>query len=198
MQPFMPDVERLPPPPEGSRCGPVEHRLLEVEALQQREEPEPEHEQERGLPRAPAAAAQVEGRNEERHAGGHGQGVEERHDLDRLELKQEVVAPGDVRRQRRKQVDEPDCKGDAPGERRQPVGAASLTQRRGAAVQSDPPGGSVPLGRDEVTPVLEDQPAARRCHEQRHEREVPGTRCPPDEVHGEYREPEVPLVDAAA
>ncbi len=108
------------------------------------------------------------------------------------------MAPGDVRRQRREQVDEPDREGEAPRERRQAVRPSIPTQRRRAAVQPDPPGIGVPVTGNEIAPVLEDQPAAGRCQERGHEGEVPGTACPPTEDDGQDRDPEVPLVDPAA
>ena len=196
MQPLVPDVERVSSPPQNRRGRPVEQRLLEVEALHEREGAEPEHEQEGDLPCAPAAAAQVEGGDDERDAGGHRQRVEQWDRVDRLDLQEQVVAPGDVRGQRREQVDEPDRESNGSGQRGQPFGSAHRAQRRGPPVEPEAPGGGVPLGRSDVAPVLEYEVAARSDNEQRSNGEIPETGGTAGEDERDQAQPEVPFVDA--
>jgi hypothetical protein len=63
--------------------------------------------------------AQVQDDDDQGDRERHRERVEDRHDLHRLELEQQVVSPGDVRRQRGGEVDEPDREGDRRGEGRQ-------------------------------------------------------------------------------
>jgi hypothetical protein len=79
--------------------------------------------------------------------------MEDRYRDDRLELEQEVVAPRDVRRQRREEVDEPDDARDGRGDSRQTLRPPDLPQRRRPAVQSEPPRVRVALRRGDVAPV---------------------------------------------
>ena len=198
MQPIVPDVERVAAPPEDPGRSPRDECLLEIEPFQQGEQPESEHQDEGGLPRAPPPRAEVEGGDEECDARGHREGVEERHRLDGLQPQQEVVAPGDVRRQRREQVDEPDSERRGGRKRGQAVRSADRPQRCGAAMEPQPPGRGVALGGDEVTPVLHHEPRTRGCPQPGDEREAPGAGRVTGNDESEHAEAELPLVDAPA
>ena len=191
----VPDVERVPAPPEQAGGAETECRLLEIEALQQLDRRQGEHQPDRDLPGAMPPGTEVEGDDDERDARRHCQGVEDGHGLHRLELEQQVVAPGDRRRQRRGEIDEADGECDRGREAREPISPADRSQRRGPAMQPDPPGGGIaPRGHD-VLPVLGDEPDPERTRDGGNERQVPRVERNTHADEREDAEPELPFVD---
>src|SRR5207237_1701852 len=71
---------------------------------------------------------------------------------------QKMVAPGDVRRDGRGEVDESAQRRGERGELRQRVGPAKGSEWIERHVQAEAPGGRVSAGREQVAPVLRDQP----------------------------------------
>jgi hypothetical protein len=194
----MADVEAIPAPPEKGRRRPGQHRLLEVEALDQCDRSEHEQQAERELPGPVPSHPQVEGDDHQRDAERHGQGVEDRHDLHRLKLKQDVVPPGDVGREGRGEIDEPDGECDRRCQRGQPLGTSDRPEGSDSAVQADAPGGGVPLRGQEIAPVLEHQPEAEGAdpaHQRRRLREV---RRESAEGQNDEGGAEMPLVEPSA
>ena len=140
--------------------------------------------------------AEVEGDDDERDARRHCQGVEDGHGLHRLELEEQVVAPGDRRCQRRGEVDEADGECDRGREARQSFPPADRTERRRPPVQTDPPGGSIaPRGGHDVLPVLRHQPDPERAGEGWDERQSPRVDGETRADEREDAEPEMPFVD---
>ena len=84
--------------------------------------------------------------------------MEERHELDRLDLEEQVPAPGDVRRQRGGEVDRADRERHGRCEGREALEPPAFPKRRGHAVDPEPPGRSVAQAREEIAPVLGDEP----------------------------------------
>ena len=81
--------------------------------------------------------------------------------LERLDMKQEMVSPGDVRRDRRREVHQAREPGRQRGQLWQRIGSANGPKRVEPDVKAKAPGGRVPMGRQEVVPVLQDEPDAR-------------------------------------
>ena len=135
----MPDVERAASCPEQRRGRKRKPGLLEVEPLEHVERREPDEQRDRDLPGAPAPAAEVEGADDQRDAGRNRERVEERDELDRLDPQEQVAAPGDVGRQRGREVDGADRERDCGGQRREPFEPPPLAQRRGDAMDPEPP-----------------------------------------------------------
>ncbi len=79
------DREGLPAEAQRDGDAPRQDRLLEIEALEQVEQPQREHQHDRGLQGPPAAFGQIRGHDQERGAGRQRQRVEQPDRLDRLE-----------------------------------------------------------------------------------------------------------------
>jgi hypothetical protein len=193
--PVVSHVERASSRPEQGGRAEREERLLEIEALEHVEDTECEEQPQRGLPGAVAPAAEVEGAGDQGDAGRHGERVEEGHELDRLDLEEQVTAPGDVRRQRGGEVDHAHGQRRRRGEGGQALEAAAFPERRGNAVDPEPPAGGVAEAGEEVTPVLGDEPSC--CGGETDCEAVVAERAEDRGGRGQ-REAEVVLVDPAA
>ncbi len=101
-------AERRTTGQQDKRRPPGDRRLLEVEALQQVEQAEGQHQTDRHLPRPAAALEQVGSDQQQREPGRERERMEQPDRLDRLDLEEHVAAPADVRSQRRADVDDPD------------------------------------------------------------------------------------------
>ena len=123
------NVERVPAPPEQPGAGRRQRRLLDVESLDDVEDGEAAEESERELPGDAAAAAKVEGADEQGDGGRHCEGMEEVHDADRLDLDEHMTAPGGVRGEGREEVHD----AQDSGHDRRHGGDSGAGEREGAA-----------------------------------------------------------------
>lgn len=76
------------------------------------------------------------------------------------------------------------------------IGGIPLVDRH--SVEQETPGRSVPLGRNEVAPVLPDEPRAEKDSDFGTARESPGFDDCAHQENGEHAEPQCALVDAKA
>ena len=121
--------------------------------------------------------------------------MEERHELYRLHPQQQVAAPGDVGRQRRREVDGPDRERDCGRQRREPFVPPPLAQRGGDAMDPEPPRRSVtgPGKRSRQSLITSQAPTA-----QEHERGPVLPERADRRGDARQREAEVEVVDPAA
>jgi hypothetical protein len=159
--PVVPDIEGAAAEPEHSAGDEREEGLLEVEALEQVERAEGEQQAECDPPRTVAPAPEVEGADDQGDARRDGDRVEERHELDRLDLEEQMAAPGDVRGQRGREVHRADGQRRRSGDRGEALEPAALSQRGRHAVDPEAPAGGVAEAGEEVAPVLGDEPGRR-------------------------------------
>ena len=113
---LMAAVERRTARPEERGAGDREHRLLDVQALDEVEDRQGDHQRERDVQGAGAPPVQVVGGQHERERRGHGQRVRTPHHRYRLNVDQRPASPGDVRGDGGDEVDDPDHGGREGGE----------------------------------------------------------------------------------
>src|SRR5262249_62135008 len=94
-------------------------------------------------------------------------------------------------------LDDPRREGGKRGQSRQRVGPAQSAKRRSTAVQTKLPRGRVPLRRDEVAPVLDDQPKTDERRQRGREPEVFYVEERADGKGGKDPQPDLLPVDSA-
>ena len=155
-----PDAEGRATDPEDPGDGEAARGLLDVEALEQVERAEPDEQEHREPQRALAAAPEVRRGHQQQQRGRHGGGMGDPQRGERSHLEKQVVAPGDVRRDRGGQVHQSREHGQDRSEPRQRREALHTGQRRRTGVQAEAPCSGVAAGGEEVVPVLRDEPEA--------------------------------------
>jgi hypothetical protein len=194
----LPDGERATAEPENAGKAEARGRFLEVEALGEVEGTEAEQQHERQPERALSTAPQVERGREQPDRYRHCQGVRDADGLERLHLQERPMAPRDVRRSGRGEIDERRERGADRHQLRERVRPPNDPQRSRLYVQAQAPEGGVPRRRDEVAPVLHQEPDSQGPGHPTHSAllEPPGR-----DGHAESEqqsEAEVPLVHPGA
>jgi hypothetical protein len=154
-------VERVPSPPQHDCGGEAACGGLDVEALQQVEHGQPDEERQCKAQRALPAAPEVRRGHEQEDRAGDDRGVRELQRFERLDVEEQVVAPGDVGLDCGSEVDEARERGGHGREPGKGVGAPDRLQRLGAYVEAEPPGGGVAARREEIAPILRHEPDSR-------------------------------------
>ena len=155
-----PDAEGRATDPQDPGDGEAARGLLDVEALEQVEQREADEQEHREPQRALAAAPEVRRGHQQQQRGRHGGGMGNPQRGERSHLEKQVVAPGDVRRDRGGQVHQSREHGQDRSEPRQRREALHAGQRRRTGVQAEAPCSGVAAGGEEVLPVLRDEPEA--------------------------------------
>ena len=112
----------------------------------------------------------------------------------RLELEERMPAPRHVGGQRGHEVHDRHQDRAERGEQRQGISAAKAPERIGPPVETELPRCGVAVRRDQIVPVLCDEPDARECRERRREVVVDAVEDSSRREHEQDGGAQVPLV----
>jgi hypothetical protein len=158
----LPYVESVPPPHDERRQRPAHDGLLDVKAFQQVDGAGGQEDRDRCVPGATPPPPKVEAEHHERGPRRQRERVREQRDSRGNRLPDQPRTGADVRRKGGCHVDETNQHREPAEQRGQPVGPACLAKRSWPPVDSRAPCARVAARGQEVLPILDDQPGARR------------------------------------
>ena len=164
---FVFHAEGAPSEPEESGGEEVGRRLFDVEPLEDVERRQHDQQHDRELERPAATTPEIDAGDEQQPGNGNRQRMRDAHRCQRLQLQKCVPAPRHVRRERRDQVDDRDQDRADRGKCRQGIRPAKGPEWIRPSVEAELPGGGVAARREEVVPVLRDEPDASESGERR-------------------------------